>query len=105
MNLLIREHQFIAAAGDELLAHLEEAALDAMVSRKTLEDAASTYLRAYRHHIHSEDRDILPLAEKLLTPDDWRAVAYAIPGARDPLFGQDASEQYRELRRLIAIQS
>jgi hemerythrin-like domain-containing protein len=63
------------------------------------------YLVYYRHHIAAEERDILPLAKKLLNPDDWTAIALARPAARDPLFGDESDAGYRELRRHILMEA
>lgn len=105
ISFLLQEHRVIAASGEELLARLEDAASDVMISRETLEAAAATHLLYYRHHIYNEERDILPLAAQHLTGADWKAVAAAVPPAHDPLFGDDADAQYRDLRHQIALDS
>ena len=105
ISFLLQEHRVISSAGGELLARLGDAASDAMVSRESLEAAAATYLLYYRHHINNEEREILPLAAQHLTSADWKAVAGAVPPAHDPLFGDDADTQYRDLRRQIALDS
>jgi hemerythrin-like domain-containing protein len=102
LNRLLQEHRVIAEAGDQLLWRLEQVAEDVVVSRAIVESMAATYLVYYRHHIATEERDVLPLAAKLLTASDWAAVAAAAPGGRDPLFGEDYAPRYRELRRRIA---
>jgi hypothetical protein len=40
-----------------------------------------------------------------LTEADWDAVKNAAPVLRDPLFGTQAQERYRELRRQIALEA
>jgi hemerythrin-like domain-containing protein len=100
---LLQEHRVIAAAGSELLKYLEQVVEDVMVERATVEAAAATYLVYYRRHLAIEDRDIVPLAERLLTAEDWEAVMAAIPSGADPLFGEDFEPRYRELRRQIAL--
>ena len=44
-------------------------------------------------------------AAKTLTAEDWDAVRNAVPTGRDPLFGGDPEERYRELRRQIALEA
>ena len=102
---LLQEHRVIAAAGAELLKYLEQVVDDVVVERATVEAAAATYLVYYRRHLALEDRDIVPRAEQLLTPEDWEAVVTAIPSGPDPLFGEDSDARYRELRRQIALES
>jgi hemerythrin-like domain-containing protein len=102
LNRLLQEHRVIAEAGDQLLWRLEQVAEDVVVSRAIVESMAATYLVYYRHHIATEEREVLPRATKLLTAQDWAAVAAAAPEGRDPLFGEDSAPRYRELRRRIA---
>jgi hemerythrin-like domain-containing protein len=101
----LQEHRVIAAAGEALLAHLQAVIEEAFVARSALEAAAATYLVYYRHHLAAEEREVIPRAAELLTPDDWAAVAAAVPAGADPLFGEDFEERYRELRRTIALES
>ena len=101
INRLLQEHRVIGAAGDQLSQRLEQAAEDVMAPRAALEAAAATYLVYYRNHLDVEERDVLPRAAKLLTAEDWAAVAAAVPAVSDPLFGQDVQGRFAELRRQI----
>ena len=103
IDRLLQEHRVIAAAGAELLKYLEQVVEDVMVERAKVEAAAATYLVYYRGHLALEDREIVPRAEKLLTPQDWEAVVAAVPAGADPLFGENFEPRYRELRRQIAL--
>lgn len=100
--MLLQEHRVLAAVGETLLDYLEAILEDAVIERKTIEAAASTYLVYYRHHLALEEREIVPRAAESLTPEDWAAVAAAVAAAPDPLFGGDASESYRSLRKRMA---
>jgi hemerythrin-like domain-containing protein len=102
---LLQEHRVIAAAGTELLKYLQQVVDDVVVERAKVEAAAATYLVYYRRHLALEDRDIVPRAEQLLTPQDWEEVMAAVPPGADPLFGEDCDVRYRELRRQIALES
>lgn len=101
INRLLQEHRVIAAAGDELLARLNEIVDGALVERATVEAAAATYLAYYRHHLATEEREILPRAKSLLGPDDWAAVDAAVAPGHDPLFGATPQDRYRALNKLI----
>lgn len=105
VNRLLQEHRVMASAGDELLRLLNEVADEAIVARAEVEAAADTYLVYYRHHIATEETEVLPRAIELLTPEDWADVAATIPAGRDPLFGDASEERYRELRRLIKLEA
>ena len=102
---LPQEHRVIAAAGTELLKYLEQVVDDVVAERAKVEAAAATYLVYYRRHLALEDRDIVPRAEELLTPQDWAAIMAAVPPGADPLFGDNPDARYRELRRQIALES
>lgn len=102
LERLRQEHRVIAAAGEDLLKTLGQAASDTLITRASVEAVAAMYLVYYRHHIASEEEEILPRARKLMTPADWHAVDSAAPGGRDPLFGVQGEAGYRELRRHIA---
>jgi hemerythrin-like domain-containing protein len=102
---LKEEHRLIAAAGDSLHQLLAEASEGAIVSREKIDSAAQAYLVDYRRHIASEELTVMPRALALLTAEDWALVAHAAPAAIDPLFGEEADNSYRELRRLIAIEA
>lgn len=98
---LLQEHRVIAAAGEELSKRLEAAVEDVMIPRAAVETAAATYLVYYRNHLAAEEQELMPRAEKRLTKEDWAAVAAAVPGVPDPLFGSDVQARFRELRSQI----
>ncbi|MDX1374712.1 MAG: hemerythrin domain-containing protein [Burkholderiales bacterium] len=105
VNRLLQEHRVIARAGDELLRLLNEVADEAVLLRADVETAVATYLVYYRHHLATEEREILPRAAALLSPEDWAAVGAAAPAGRDPLFGDAADQRYAALRRLIELEA
>jgi hemerythrin-like domain-containing protein len=101
---LAQEHRVIARAGETLLGLLNAVLAEAVVARADIEAAAATYLVYYRSHIAAEDERVLTRAAQTLAPEDWQAVRDAVPAGRDPLFGTDPDQRYRELRRQIALQ-
>lgn len=104
LNRLLQEHRVLAAAGEALTNLLDGILEDVVVERQAVEAAAAQYLVYYHHHLAKEESEILPRAAQLLTPDDWAAVAAAIPAAPDPLFGTAFEERYRQLRRHMMAQ-
>jgi hemerythrin-like domain-containing protein len=101
INRLLQEHRVIAVAGDELRSHLVDIVAGAVVLRSSVEATAATYLAYYRHHLATEEREIVPRAAHLLGPGDWHEVARAVPHASDPLFGNPPEERYLALRERI----
>lgn len=104
VSRLLQEHRVITVAGEELLRRLDDIAADVVVERSAVEAAAVIYLVYYRHHLATEETEIVPRAAELLTPDDWAAVTAAVPTARDPLFGDDVEARYEELSRQLQAQ-
>ena len=99
---LAQEHRVIKQAGEALLAQIDAILGGAVVRRGVLEMAAATYLVYYGMHLAKEEEDVLPLAGKYLTAEDWDAVRNALSG--DALIATDA-KRYGELRRRIALQA
>lgn len=100
---LTQEHHDLAEAGATLLERLRELTSDAMLPRGTLEAAAATYLENYRRHIDTEEREVMPVAGRVLTDADWRQVVDAVQPTSDPLFGENPAETFRELRRHLFL--
>lgn len=102
---LRQEHRVIAHAGETLRRLLEEAAADAMVPRAEIEVASATYLVYYGNHIETEEEDLIPLAERMLSADDWAAAKAAAPATADPLRDAQQGARFGELRRRIAAEA
>ena len=89
---LAQEHRVIAHAAERLEHCLEQATGGSFIQRADIEALAATYLVYYRSHIAREEKDILPLAARVLAAQDWSLVAAAVPEA--------AEERFRGLRPL-----
>lgn len=100
IDRLAQEHRVIATAGEQLFGHLDEAAQRKGDPHAGLEAAAATYLVYYRQHIGLEEREVMPRAAQVLTPEDWRAVAQC--AAPDPLFGDMVELRFQALRSELA---
>ena len=105
IDRLVQEHRVLAAAGETLLKHLDAVVADTLEPRSLVEAAAATYLVYYRQHLAVEEKEVIPRAAELLTPQDWAAVAAAVPAQTDPLFGEDVEARYRKLRRQIVLEA
>ena len=90
---LAQEHRVIAHAGERLEHSLEQATGGSFIGRADIEALAATYLVYYRSHIAREEKDILPLAARVLGAQDWSSVEAAVPGG--------AEERFRGLRLQI----
>jgi branched-chain amino acid transport system ATP-binding protein len=55
------------------------------------------YVQFQRSHMQLEEREILPLALEVLTPDDWHVIGAAFARNDDPLFGQARRKHFDAL--------
>lgn len=62
---------------------------------------AEAYCEFELAHMRVEETELMPLAERHLTPDDWAEVDRAFLDHEDPLFGVAAGDGFRELFKRI----
>lgn len=103
INRLLQEHRAIAVAGEEFVNRLNEVIVGNVTMRGTVEASAALYLTYFRHHLATEEREILPRAARLLEPHDWTFVGNAAPSIPDPLAADAPDGHYRELRDYLAV--
>lgn len=65
--------------------------------RLAFEQAAERYTDFYLAHMALEEREILPLAQRTLTEQDWVDLDEAFEANRDPLTGHEPDVDYRAL--------
>lgn len=65
--------------------------------RGAFEEAAQHYVDAYLQHMALEEREILPLAQQVLRPQDWAELDEAFASNRDPLTGHTPDADYQDL--------
>lgn len=96
------------ARGERAIRDLEHALLAFEMMgesrRDAFEAAAQRYVDFYLAHMTIEEQDILPLAERVLTPEDWARLDEAFGANRDPLTGHAPTDEYRALfSRIVNI--
>ena len=69
--------------------------------REAFEQSVQQYADFYFHHMSLEEKQILPLAERVLTEADWARLDQAFGANRDPLAGHEPDDEYRALFRRI----
>ena len=52
-------------------------------------------------HMRAEESELMPLAERYLTPSDWEEIDAVFLDHDDPLFGLGATDNFREVFRRI----
>ena len=97
LDRLDHEH----ARGESAIRELEHALLAFEMlgesRREAFEKAAQRYVDFYFQHMSLEESQILPLAEKVLTAEDWAELDAAFAANRDPLTGHEPEDEYRAL--------
>jgi hemerythrin-like domain-containing protein len=64
-------------------------------------NAAREYVDFERRHMAREDRELIPLAMKALTDEDWAAIEEAFSRNDDPLFGSRRRKEFDRLFQQI----
>jgi len=89
------------ARGERAIRDLEHALLAFEMMgesrREAFEQAAQQYADFYFQHMSLEEKQIMPLAEKALKPEDWAELDAAFAANRDPLTGHEPEDDYRAL--------
>lgn len=89
------------AHGEQAVRALEHAllAFEMMgeARREAFEQAAQRYVDFYLTHMRHEEEEILPLALKVLAPEDWAQLDEAFGANRDALAGYEPEAEYRAL--------
>ena len=57
----------------------------------------SRFADFYWSHMQKEEDQVLPIAERALTEDDWRGIHAAFAANQDPNFSGDAQDEFRRL--------
>ncbi|PKO32660.1 MAG: ABC transporter [Betaproteobacteria bacterium HGW-Betaproteobacteria-7] len=64
--------------------------------------ALRIYTQSLKSHISTEEKDAMPLARELLSAEDWASIDRAFLDSEDPMFGEKAKAEFRELYHRIA---
>jgi len=73
------------------------------IRREQFERSMKQYVDFYHDHMRVEETEVLPLAEKVLTADDWAELDAAFLKNRDPLTGHEPDDAYRPLFKKILM--
>ena len=71
--------------------------------RERFEQSMAKYINFYLEHMRLEETEVLPLAERVLSAEDWLELDTAFLKNRDPLVGYEADGAYRALFKKILM--
>jgi hemerythrin-like domain-containing protein len=97
LDRLDREHEHGEARIRELEHLLLAFEVMGEARRKPFESAAERYVDFYLAHMRTEEQEVLPLAERVLLPQDWEEMDEAFASNRDPLTGYAPAPDYEAL--------
>jgi hemerythrin-like domain-containing protein len=66
-------------------------------------EAADRYVKFYIDHMRTEETELLPVAERVLSPSDWAELDKAFAANRDPLAGGARDPVYNRLFTRIVL--
>lgn len=73
--------------------------------RDAFAQAAEEYVRFYLDHMRTEETQLLPVAQELLSEDDWVHLNAAFGHPRDPLAGGEMDPSYDRLFTRIVMKA
>ena len=104
LDKLDREHE----QGEWQIRYVERALLAFEIlgesRRAPFEEALQRYVDFYLGHMRTEEVEVLPLAERILTEADWDELDVEFLLNRDPLTGHAPTEEYSALfSRIVCL--
>ena len=101
-RLLVEELQAEHEEGARLIRDLERALLffeeGWPAGAREFQQAVDAYAEFHWKHMRKEEQQLLPLAERALSPEDWKAINQAFAQNRDPV----ACMQERDFEQLFS---
>ena len=70
-------------------------------SKEMLKHQLSTFLIKQRQHLYTEEIEIFPIVQRILTKADWKKIQSAALFKDDPIFGKRTQNDYELLYREI----
>ncbi len=97
------------AANEKRVAELQEAlrayAAGEAGGFETFKQAFGRYADFYRQHMITEEREILPLARRVFSAEDWEAVEEGWRTCSDPLAGVTPNEDWEKAFRELVMKA
>ena len=106
-RLLVEELQAQHEEGERLIRELERALLFMEegwpVGAREFRKAVDAYAEFHWKHMRKEEQQLLPLAERHLTAEDWKAIDAAFAANRDPIAGMQERDFEKLFSRIVAL--
>ena len=106
-RLLVEELQAEHEEGARLIRELERALLFMEegwpVGAREFRKAVDAYAEFHWKHMRKEEQQLLPLAERHLTAEDWSAIDAAFAANRDPIAGMQERDFEKLFARIVSL--
>jgi len=93
--------------GERLIRELERALLFMEegwpVGAREFQQAVEAYAEFHWKHMRKEEQQLLPLAERHLTEEDWKAIDAAFAANRDPIAGMQERDFEKLFARIVSL--
>lgn len=101
---LITQHTRLEVATRKIRDSLESVS-SGEIATDELKQQLAEFLVDQREHIYSEEIEVYPLVQSILTKEDWKQLQAMVPILDEPIFGRATRDDYERLYREIEDQS
>jgi hemerythrin-like domain-containing protein len=102
---LLEQHKELEKITRDFMRLLQNITLGEQLPHEQVEKLGRNYIDFSRRHLYREESEVFPHLGKHLRDSDWVEVEREIPGADDPLFGEDVRDDYLKLYERIITYS
>jgi hemerythrin-like domain-containing protein len=106
-RLLVEELQAEHQQGARLIRELERALLFMEegwpLGAREFREAVDAYAEFHWKHMRKEEQQLLPLAERHLLPEDWKAIDAAFAANTDPIAGMQERDFDKLFSRIVSL--
>ncbi len=99
------EHAALAALTRRLADTVDQVVQDANMPRDHFTEMAEAFIKTYRRHIETEEREVFPAAEAALSAEDWTEIAARLADHENPLLAESEERRFATLRNSILERS
>lgn len=100
---LVEDHERLTELTQRLGAIVEQTRENPDGGAEALGETIGQFVQYYRHHMVMEEQKFFPVAQRLLSRDDWLEIDFQLFDRDDPLFDYVAEERFRTLRDEISV--
>ena len=97
LEMLRNQHESLRIMSLKFRQALEGIVHEAVLPRDQVEQRGRELVKLERQHLAAEEKEIFPLAKKVLKKKDWKRIEDEAPKVNDPVFGDRDPARFRTL--------